>query len=436
MNIFLISIMLLFALELAVIDTMFCAKLPKRKGFGWKASGCALLAAAYVFLVPQESVPYYLFHLPIVTISFFYILLCYEVNLREGVFLWIAGYTVQHISSLLNSIVTFFFPRPFEHFAIGGGISATAYLLILGIDLLVYLAAYYLITRHLGALELRKNATIPVILLGAAVIVFNQIGTVSLTLFGASPTDSPYALTEDVWNLIACLLSLTIQFHIFSISRKDTELEVARKLMADKERQYKMTKSSVEAINRKCHDLKYQLAALSQGEDVTFHVTEALELVHSFDSEIRTGNDTLDVIFTEKNFYCKKHDISFVCMIDGEKLNFMDVTDQYVLFGNIIDNAINAVRQIPDHAQRSIYVKIYAEKKLLFIQTENPFVGSLEFSDGLPKTTTGDEFNHGFGMSSIRIVAEKYGGSVNTRAEGGIFYLSVVLPLDNGEVSA
>ena len=199
--------------------------------------------------------------------------------------------------------------------------------------------------------------------------------------------------------------------------------------MADKERQYKMTKSSVDAINRKCHDLKYQLAAIDRGGDVSAHVTEALELVDSFDSAVRTGNDTLDVIFTEKNFYCKKHDIVFVCMIDGEKLNFMDVTDQYVLLGNIIDNAINAVRQIPEHAKRSIYVKIFAEKKLLFIQTENPFLGSLEFSEGLPRTTTGDDFNHGFGMSSIRIVAEKYGGSVNTRAQDGVFYLNVVLPL-------
>ena len=429
MNIFLISIMFLFALELAVIDTMFCARLPKRKGFAGKALGCALLAAAYIILVPQESVPYFLFHLPIVTVSFIYILLCYEVNLREGVFLWIAGYTIQHISSLLNSIVTYFFPRLFEHIALDGGISFTAYLLILGIDALVFLAAYFLIIRHLGALELRKNATVPVILLGAAVIVFNQLGTVSLSLFGASSTDSPYALMEDIWNLIACVLSLTIEFHIFSISRKDTELEVARKLMADKERQYKMTKSSVDAINRKCHDLKYQLAAIDRGGDVSAHVTEALELVDSFDSAVRTGNDTLDVIFTEKNFYCKKHDIVFVCMIDGEKLNFMDVTDQYVLLGNIIDNAINAVRQIPEHAKRSIYVKIFAEKKLLFIQTENPFLGSLEFSDGLPRTTTGDDFNHGFGMSSIRIVAEKYGGSVNTRAQDGVFYLNVVLPL-------
>ena len=87
------------------------------------------------------------------------------------------------------------------------------------------------------------------------------------------------------------------------------------------------------------------------------------------------------------------------------------------------------MRKIREYERRSIYINVHAEKKLLLIQTENPFVGTLTFEDGLPKTTTGDEQNHGFGMSSIRWIAEKYGGSVNTRAEENIFYLNVLIPM-------
>jgi sensor histidine kinase regulating citrate/malate metabolism len=116
-------------------------------------------------------------------------------------------------------------------------------------------------------------------------------------------------------------------------------------------------------------------------------------------------------------------------MIDGAKLDFMEVTDQYVLFGNMIDNAINAVSKLPEGMERSIYLNVHAEKKLLLIQTENPFTGEVTFQDGLPKTSSGDEFNHGFGMKSIRLIAEKYHGSVSSRAKDGTFYVNVVIPL-------
>ena len=427
--------MLLNAVELGVMNTMLCAKLKKRRRFWRWAIVCTLLQLTYVFLVPLESLNYIVIHLPIILIASLYVGLCYELTLIQTLFICIAGYTVKHISSLLNSIITVFFPNTFAHFVGGsGGITALGYVLIIGIDAIVFTAAYFLIARRLGEAELQKNARLPIIILGALVLVMNQLWSVGLAIYGVNNTDSFNDLMGFVWNIICCFLTLAIEFNIFSISQKDRQLEITRGMIAEKERQYKLSKANIDAVNHKCHDLKYQLLALKNGNGGDRQIDEALELVDSLDSVVRTGNDTLDIIFTEKNQYCRKHRINFVCMIDGEKLNFMDPADQYVMFGNIIDNAINAVRRIPDYDLRSIYVNIRAEKALLLVQTENPFVGELDFRDGLPRTTTGDEFNHGYGMRSIRLIAEKYRGSVNTRAEDGIFYLNAVIPIvEQGE---
>lgn len=425
----LILVMLINALEFGVVSTLFCLRLEKRPGFVPRALTFLALALLYVFLIPVLMVPYALVHLPFVLLSFAYIGCCYRTTPVQMLFLGIAGYTIKHISSLLTSIVSFLDPVAFSHFSDSGSLPLSAYALILGLDLLCYLAAYFLIARRLDNPELEENARVPVVVLGALVLVTNQLWSIGLSGTADAGRGSVYELMGYVWNLICCLLSLGIQFQIFTASRKERELAITKKLIADKERQYKLSKSTMDAINRKCHDLKYQIAALSAGQDSQKHLEEALELVDSFDSEIHTGNETLDIIFTEKSSYCKKHDISFVCMIDGEKLGFMEAADQYVLFGNIIDNAVNAVRKLPDHSERSIYVKIHAEKKLLLIQTENPYLGRLDFLDGLPKTTSGDEFNHGYGMSSIRMIAEKYGGSVNALAENQVFHLNIVIPL-------
>lgn len=427
-NIHLSMMMLINAAELVTINTMFCLKFERRQKFSLRCVLCASLVLVYIFFGPLEDMLYFI-HLPILAASFFYIWMCYQTDIVTTLFLGIAGYTVQHIASLLNSLAACVNPELLSHFGTDADVGVYGYLLIFVCDIVVFIAAYFVIVKRLRLMDLHRNVTAPVIALTGAMLILNQVWGVFYDAYGEGYSQSVYTVSGYIWNLTCCILSLCLQFGIFGISQRDKELEITKKLISDRERQYKVSKSMMEAINRKCHDLKYQLAAISTGQNGQKHIDDALELVDSFDSAIHTGNETLDIIFTEKSSYCKKHDITFVCMIDGEKLDFMDAVDQYVMFGNLIDNAVNAVRKIENHAERSIYINIRVEKKLLLIQTENPFVGELTFAEGLPKTTSGDEFNHGFGMSSIRLIAEKYQGSVNTRAENGIFYLNIVLPV-------
>ena len=433
MNIQLPIIMFIYTLEMAVITTIICARLERRSRYFSGAMTCVVLILAYLVLVAFYKPSVLVIHLPIVLISFLYVHWCYNTNVLQVLYIVSAGYIIQRISSLLNTLISYFSPEYLPH-DVNGEVSIHWYLLILLCDVLVFVSFYHLGGRGFGIPQLRKNASIRVVVFGIIVVLMNQPWTLGMLhddIIHHSYTT--YALAETIWNLIACILCVFVQFDIIHIDRKDNELEIARKLISEKEHQYKMSKSTVEAINRKCHDLKYQLSALSKGEDSQKHISEAMELVESFDSAIHTGNDTLDIIFTEKNSYCKKHDIDFVCMVDGDKLSFIDVTDLYVMFGNIIDNAINAVRNLEDHSKRSIYIKIHQENKLLLIQTENAFTGELQFKDGLPRTTSGDEFNHGYGVSSIKMIAEKYGGSLNTRAEDNVFYLNILIPMEDRE---
>ena len=433
MNLQLSIIMFIYASEMAVITTMICARLERRRDFFSGACKCAALTLIYTVILAFYQPSILVIHIPIVLVSFLYVYWCYVTNILQVLYIVSAGYIIQRISSLLNTLISYFSPHYLAH-DVNGQVSALWYVLIFVCDAVVFWGFHCLGGRGFGIPQLRKNATIRVVAFGILVVLMNQPWTLGMLhddIMHHSYTR--YALAEVIWNFIACVLCVFVQFDITHIDRRDNELEIAQKLISDKERQYKMSKSNVDAINRKCHDLKYQLSALSKGEDNQKHISEAMELVESFDSAIHTGNDTLDIIFTEKNSYCKKHDIDFVCMVDGDKLSFIDVTDLYVMFGNIIDNAINAVRILEDHSKRSIYIRIHQENQLLLIQTENAFKGSLQFKDGLPKTTTGDEFNHGYGVSSIKMIAEKYGGSLNTRAEDNVFYLNILIPMEGKE---
>lgn len=420
--------MTISAVELIAVETMFCFHIQRRMCFAGKALLCGLLLFAYTLLFPLACLGLFV-QIPIVILSFLYVYLCYEISIPQTLFIGTAGYTIGQIASVIGSLIMLADPELFAHFGIDIKINIYADALIIACYAAIDIAAYFLIMRKMRGTGLLKNATIPIVLLSTVMLAVNQMLGLSFSIYGAGQAGVFLSFLEYIWNLICCVFCLCIQFGIFRISQKEQELEVTKRLMAQKEQQYQMSKATAEAINRKCHNLKYELSAMSAGPDNRRHVDEAMALVDSFDAAVRTGNETLDVILSEKNHYCQQEQITFVCMVDGEKLDFMDATDQYVLFGNLIDNAINAVQKLDEPQQRVIYITICAKKKLLLIHTENPFTGVLRFRDGLPRTSSGDEENHGFGMASVRLICEKYGGSVSTKAESGTFHLNIMIPL-------
>ena len=108
---------------------------------------------------------------------------------------------------------------------------------------------------------------------------------------------------------------------------------------------------NVDLINRKCHDLKHQIAALRRISDrrEREESIQALEQsVMIYDSVVKTGNDILDTVLTEKSLLCESRGITLTCVADGDCLDFMDGVDIYTIFGNALDNAIESVTPLDD----------------------------------------------------------------------------------------
>ena len=145
-----------------------------------------------------------------------------------------------------------------------------------------------------------------------------------------------------------------------------------------------------------------------------------------YDAKIETGNRLLDVLLTEKSLYCEQNGISLSCMADGEKLSFLEDSDLYCLFGNVLDNALEAVKRLEQKERRVINLSVKARGGMLIIQEENYFDGTITFEDGLPMTTKADKNYHGFGMRSIRMIVHKYKGELNTYTADGVFHLNIL----------
>ena len=150
-----------------------------------------------------------------------------------------------------------------------------------------------------------------------------------------------------------------------------------------------------------------------------------------YDCGLKTECAALDLVLSNKSLVCSGKQIALTCVADGKQLRFMEDADIYALFGNILDNAIEAVERLDDPDMRLIPLTIHTQQNFLIIREENYYDGVLVMDQGLPLTTKADKRFHGFGMQSVRTLTEKYGGDLQLRTGDGIYRLSILFPVES-----
>ena len=230
-----------------------------------------------------------------------------------------------------------------------------------------------------------------------------------------------------------CITLLYLQSALFKKSSMRKELETIQLLWHQQKGQYQLSKETIELINHKCHDLKHQVQAIRAVKDEIERETylEKIEKsVQIYSAIVRTGNEILDTILTEKSLICENSGIHINCVADGSLLAFMNPVDLYTLFGNALDNAIEAVRKLESKEKRVIDIMLYERQSFLMLQIVNPMCGEVKFEDGLPLTTKAKNGYHGYGMKSMLHTIQKYEGHLTTEVKNGCFYFNVMLPLE------
>ena len=230
-----------------------------------------------------------------------------------------------------------------------------------------------------------------------------------------------------------CITLLYLQSALFKKSSMRKELETIQLLWHQQKGQYQLSKETIELINHKCHDLKHQVQAIRAVKDEKERETylEKIEKsVQIYSAIVRTGNEILDTILTEKSLICENSGIHINCVADGSLLAFMNPVDLYTLFGNALDNAIEAVRKLESKEKRVIDIMLYERQSFLMLQIVNPMCGEVKFEDGLPLTTKAKNGYHGYGMKSMLHTIQKYEGHLTTEVKNGCFYFNVMLPLE------
>lgn len=423
--------LIVFVGELLLATSVYVFKLRRRNHFWLWLVLClsCFIGFAYSWsLIPYiNSVTSIIFSILFFFIAFFgligSLMACFKVNIQAAMFLGTAGYAMQHFTYKLIQIVIGSIEKGIPSFVDNnyGIYGIYASFVIISLPIFYNMFGKKIHNNETLIIEDSRLLIISIILIICTVIlnlIYESFVKVSnLTLF----------IVGCLFDMVCCFLTLFIEFEMLK-SKEISEAYVQMKTIWESEKkQLEISKENMDYMKILAHDLKHELneSTLLISKD---KVDELNRRIAAFGNSIKTGNDILDLVIAERTLIVQKENINLSIIADGSVLSNMKQSDCYSLFMNIMDNAIDAVKELPKD-QREISLAVRESMGMILIHEVNPFKGTLNFKDGLPQTTKGDSMYHGLGTKSIKGIVDSYSGDCEISIkDNNIYVINILLP--------
>jgi len=242
--------------------------------------------------------------------------------------------------------------------------------------------------------------------------------------------DQIFSHTEFV--VLAAIFMSTSGLYVFGMNRIYLEQEKSSRYHSQIA-VYKMLAEQYSQSERLRHDMKNHiiaLAALSQNKDwekIDGYLKNMEGIVLNAGGDV-TGNKAVDALFYQKRKRAEEENINWECDAQMPKGCCINEFDLCVLFGNILDNALEACGRMQRGECRFINIQARTVKKCFLLEVKNSMDMTEKYAGGF--TNKGDSQEHGIGLLNVGDVVNKYNGVVNTEAEKGIFVISILMPLN------
>lgn len=267
--------------------------------------------------------------------------------------------------------------------------------------------------------------SIPLISIAGILLMFQELAETAKTI--------AYTTVITRFAVLICILFINcVTFYLFDnvvkYMHRTADAQLLKKQIQLQDRFYKRLESSQTEIRKIRHDMRHRLEAIciqlnekdyAAAQDDLSAMLNEVEIQKIVDS----GNPQLDAILNLKLSEARQAGIKVqakVFVASGLHLTFSDLC---VLIGNAFDNAIEACQKIQS-GRKSISLQMSSVNQALFISILNTLPDS---STADSQSGKKDAENHGFGLKSIRYIAEKYNGTVQIQTKGQIFRLEIVL---------
>lgn len=300
-------------------------------------------------------------------------------------------------------------------------ISTTIHTISLLLRLLFWIGSWLILRKFLSKITSHLNTQmwliIDMLMLASFVAIFTII------YFMPEDTAIVYPICgASIFSSFGCMYLASYICEAMQTAYHAQELEIQRNYYKDRIRDEERVRSIY-------HDMKNHLLLLQaqagNGQEVQKSIQELQSQVQEYENYHHTGNEFLDIIIRDKAKTAQEKQIDFNAAISFEDGAFVELLDISTIFGNALDNAIEASERLPeDH--RLMTVRANRVRDMLVIIVENNAISEQPISG---ETIKEDTFSHGFGLPNIRKAVERYGGQCSIKSENGMFILKILIPI-------
>lgn len=251
------------------------------------------------------------------------------------------------------------------------------------------------------------------ILFTAMPLMFWLILTAMANAVMQSPVILPYMFYCSIIIAAATLLIYYFLLRLNHEAQTQTELELLKMQHDDFIKSAENTKVLYDKVSSLKHDTEkhflaiHTMAEKGDCESIGKYVNSVLgKCIYSAKKTVLTDNSIFNAIINTRLDICEENNISTNVNIDNEAIQYIKNEDIPVLFGNLLDNAIEAAEHTQD---KRIILNIQMQGEYVSISVENTF--DENYSDVINlKTTKSMKRRHGYGIKNLCRIVEEYDG--------------------------
>lgn len=196
-------------------------------------------------------------------------------------------------------------------------------------------------------------------------------------------------------------------------------------------KQLDLMQQSVDSVKMVRHDIKNHMISLKNlnfnKEDTKFneYIDNIISMLNAKTMYSNSENVIIDSILNYKLQTIADMDMELDVEVAVPKKIEIPEYDITIILGNLIDNAITALKQY--EGEKLFSVKISYSRGSLLITLINSYNGEIKEKNGKLLTIKNDEENHGVGLKSVEEAVERNNGYMKISHDDKEFKVSVIL---------
>lgn len=274
-------------------------------------------------------------------------------------------------------------------------------------------------------------------IMAAGAIALDKLLDVAIIVHDRGLPRTVYMQIEGISLLMLFLLALLLVeiCYLGNLYHQNQELKEKHLLEESERKEYEILKSSADSMREWRHDLKSQLHTVSyllkqeNYEEAVSFVDSLYGAAEKELSSISVGNPVLGAVVSMRKKRAEQLGIAFSChMVWGAGVRLKEA-ELAALFGNLLDNAVDACERMQDGRERFVKLSIVPCHEMMKVTVENSYDGKIRKKSG-ELLSVKEAVGHGIGTVRIRKLVEGCGGYLEYQTDPEVFRVHILLPTE------